>query len=369
MVLTRLEFKNFRNYPKLSLDVKPGLNIFLGENGQGKSSILEAVYVGLRGRSFRPFMRGNFIRWDEVGTYIKLNFQEDDNLSEVQTQVEHIEGSLKKQASYCGKASSFKFLERKKKILVFTPEKLRVIKESSKERRELIDQLLKVLGQGSVVSDFEHGLKSKQRLFFHLKQGRISLGEARKILQALNKKFLDISCRLVEARYALLKKSFWEIQGFEEQILGQKFGVDFLYPSAQQGDKDLCREKLASLLEQGEDRELEAGRSLYGPHIEEINLLFKGKDSRYFCSQGQQRALILCLLLAQIEPLGKPLLLLDDVLSELDEKTQKNLLIFLEKKRLQTLITSVKKPWSTSKKMSFFLVKNETIVDYESSFL
>ena len=109
------------------------------------------------------------------------------------------------------------------------------------------------------------------------------------------------------------------------------------------------------------DQELRSARSLIGPHRQDIKFLFNQQDSRVFCSQGQQRLFILSLIASQISSLNSPLIFLDDVLSELDDKAQQNLLSFLEKTSAQIFLTGCKKVSWITKNMSFFSIKNGTI--------
>ena len=345
MTLLKVKLVNFRNYKNLSLKLSNYINIFYGSNAQGKTSFLEAIYVALRGKSFKPFIKDDYIQFNKDQTAIYLELSEDGLSSDITTTITREQNKLKKDVKYCGKKSSFLFIKKKKNILIFIPEKLDVIKLSSNKRREFIDDLLKLLGLQKEVRDFENILNQKKHILFQLRQQPVNKNLI-KTLESTQVLFLKYSLILREKRREFLKNSFQNLDQISAEIMESLGEISLDYKNAP--DVSL-------------DKEIQALRCLSGPHLDDIRFLSKKRDSRLFCSQGQQRALILCLLLSQIQSLKEPLLLLDDVFSELDQKTQENLLFFIEKTKLQVLITTSKKLPIKAKKSLLFYVKNGKI--------
>ena len=269
------------------------------------------------------------------------------------------EGRLCRELSYCGKKVSRSFLEKQFPLLFWIGEKLEAIKGGSAEKRQLIDEMLIFDGQRQVVERFQRSLKEKSSLLWNYKKGLCLEEEARKTMEAINGPFLQASFDLTEKRTGLLGRVFEKIP----QVFPIHHNLDYRYEICGQtmayGEK--ARELIAEDLFKKAPLELETGRVLSGPGKHDILFLFNGKNSRFFCSQGQQRVFILSLLMSQVFFVKNPLIFLDDVLSELDEETQAKLLSFLEETGCQVFITNCKKIDINLKKKSFFEVKNGTI--------
>lgn len=359
MFLFQAEGRNFRNYKNFSLSLEKPLSFFTGNNGEGKTSILEAIFLGLRGKSFKPGQGPNFIKEGERQAFIRLSFNETEGQSFVESHFEVKEGQLSRELRYCGKKVSRSFLEKKFPLLFWIGEKLESIKGGSSEKRKLLDEMLLFEGQRDVVEKFQRCLREKNSLLWNFKKGICSKREAYQTLEALNVSFLKASIDLTEKRMALLEKVFPKASGIfpTHQNLDYRYEIEGRILKHQEERERLLQEALSNKVIQ----ELEAGRVLFGPGKHDILFLFNGKDSRVFCSQGQQRIFVLSLLMAQALFFKKPLVFLDDVLSELDERTVKKLLFFLEETGCQVFITNCKKIDINLKKMSFFDVKNGTI--------
>ena len=359
--LLKAEGWNFRNYKNFSLFPEE-FNVFYGPNGQGKTSLLEALFVGLRGKSFRPYTSLDFIQSKQNQTSVHLKIKEEKGESRVISAFQ--KDKKAGEFSYCGKKVGRVFLEKQFPILIFTVEKIDVIKKDAGERRNLVDEMLFFQGKKSVLQRYSASLRQKNALLSAFQRGDYSLNEARNLLSALNETFFQSAWELMKERLALLNALFQDIKTVSDTLFSSlKPCLEFQYnvletpvDTVEKGGS-LLREDLNKKME----RELRAGRSLTGPHRQDIKFLFNGQNSRVFCSQGQQRLFILSLLARQISPLNPPFLFLDDVLSELDDKAQCQLLSFLEETKAQVFLTGCKKvPWTT-KKMSFFSIKNGTI--------
>ena len=352
---------SFRNYKEFSFSPEK-FNIFYGLNGQGKTSLLEALFTGLRGKSFRPYTSFDFIQSEQNQASVHLRIREEKGEAVIISSFQRCE--TKGSFIYCGKKTTRSFLEKQFPILVFTVEKIDVIKRDAGQRRNLIDEMLSFHGKKYALQRYKHSLQQKKALLSAYQKGNYSLNEARELLSVLNETFLQRAVELMKERLSLLNDLFRHVKTVAETLFSPPTPqLSFLYhishssiKTAKEGEH-LLRDNLNEKM----DIELKSGHSLVGPHRQDIKFLFNDQDSRTFCSQGQQRLFILSLIASQINPLNPPLLFLDDVLSELDDKAQHRLLSFLKKTEAQVFLTSCKKVPCTTKKISFFSIKNGTI--------
>ena len=361
-MILQAQAQNFRVYNHLKLDLKPNLNIFLGDNGQGKTAFLEILFVGLRGKSFRPFAGDDFIQNNKEEASVFLSLEKEGQL-DVEVLFKKQNNSFYREVFLNNKKTSFSYLKKEFPVLVFTEEDVNAIKGASDQRRRLVDRFLIFNGQGNKVKTFGKTLKEKASLLRSYKKGLCSLVETKKTLEVLNDLFLEHSTELLKERFSYLVTACERLKNLSLTLLPADSEIDFKYFISSEEAK--CPEEasleMKSQLKERFSLELEAGIPLVGPQRHKILFLFNGKNSRTFCSQGQQRALILSLLLSEVLGPKKPLLFLDDVLSELDEKIQKKVLFSLEKTGCQSFLTSCKKIPFELKKSCFFWVKNGTM--------
>ena len=370
MVLKTVKVQHFRNYKNLCLELDSLLNIFTGDNGAGKSSFLEAIYCGLRGKSFQPFISSQFIQKGHQKSQVVLNLKEPEGLSEISSSFFVTkEQRLQKNIFYCGKKTSPSFLEKKFPCLVFTEASMKCLRQGSEQRRLLIDDFLSQSGQNQVRSRFLRSFKQKQFFLKDLKNQAEFTKETEKNLLALNKVFLESSLALVKERLNILKTLFNSLELLKPLFFKNPVpNLAFSY-SLKEGPELKQNDELFSILKEDLEKktkwEIRAGALFSGPQRHDIRFLFNGEDSRVFCSKGEQRLLMLSLLVAFLKGFPQAFLFLDDVLMELDETTQVKLLQFLEKNHCQTFLTNCKVIPFRTKNMSFFSVKKGIIKKYE----
>ena len=365
MFLKKAELFHFRNYTCLSLDFSSLINIFVGDNGQGKSSFLEAVYCALRGKSFHSFVSGQFIQKDKESSKVCLTLKEEEGCSKIESSFFNSNFRLKRELSYCGKRVKADFLFKKFPCFVFTETSLKCIRQGPGERRHFIEELFSFSSQNRAKVDFEKALRQKKQLLKSYKKGQIQEKDFFRVLKVLNEKFLDSSHLLVQARLSVLKRLYSALPETALHFFKNPAPfLDFCYLT--ENNVSLKnRSDILSVLKEELDKktkqEIRAGLPLSGPQRHEINFLFNGEDSRTFCSKGQQRSYVLSLLLSHVQLFPKVFLFLDDVLLELDETIQKKFLKFLEKKHCQIFLTSCKMTSFKTENMSFFNVKEGQI--------
>ena len=365
MFLKRAEFLNFRNYDHLCLDFHSLINVFIGDNGQGKSSFLEAVYCALRGKSFHSFVSSQFIQKKKETSKLSLTLREKEGFSLVEASFFALNSRLKKDLFYCGKKTKPAFLLRKFPCFVFTESSLKCIRQGPSERRNFVEEFFVLPWQNQSSSDFDRILKQKKQLLKDYKKGVIQDSDFSIALNALNRKFLEVSQSLVQARLETLKRLYISVQKTAHHFFKEPAPVLSFSYLVKENKPLKADSNIFSALEEDLNRkkkqEIQAGIPLSGPHRHEIQFLFNGEDSRIFCSKGQQRSYILSLFLSHVESFPEAFLLLDDVLLELDENIQEKFLKFLVKKNCQTFLTSCKIISFKMENMSFFNVKNGQI--------
>ena len=346
--LEKLELSNFRNINKLQLDFGKGVNIFLGKNGQGKTNIIESIYLLTKGHSFRPGKNDTFIKKGDNNSkvigFIKGRGREDEVSLSLLGNKKIFEINKKR-------ISSIKLAKSYSNVL-FSPESLSAIKNGPEERRSLVDDFLvsHLAVNASTILDYRKCVRSRNRVLKNFKQGFSSKEECQRLLESLNPSLLSLGLRLTWSRINSLKDiSQFLVKSFKQitKSANVDISVDYLISSksALSMEKEEIYDAMQKRLSELENSELATGVTLVGPHKHDMQFLYQGEDSRYFCSQGEQRALILSFKMAQVmyyyRAYGEyPILLLDDVLSELDEFRRKNLIEFLSEIKSQIFITA-----------------------------
>lgn len=358
MRLDSLRLFEFRNFDGLEIKLRPRLNFFVGENGQGKTNLVEAVHLLSRGISFRPadsqnflFHRGPIIapkaRID--GVFVK---------QELEFNVEMTLEAGRKSATINGKKVNSSDLQRNFPTVLFSPESLSAIKEGPDQRRQLIDEIVLSCDpkQAQLVREYSRALRSRNRLLRNIAEGLGPRADQLGSLDSLNKIYFLLSTHMTGARLKSLRDilpAFIEAMKFISDNTVGDISVDYVISdeSALNWGESQIFDALMKRHSELAISEHAYGGSLVGPHKHDIKFLLAGNDSRFYSSQGQQRALILALKIAQIvyhQSIHQtyPILLLDDVLSELDSKKRVNLMRFLEGVSAQILITSTDLAWS-----------------------
>jgi DNA replication and repair protein RecF len=347
-MIKSLQISHFRNYESAVVEFSPRINVFLGQNGQGKTNLLEALKINLTGESFRPGDLDKFIQFGHSKSFLRSRLKIEDLTFDLLTEIE----PKKKTHQMNSKKTSSLELQRRFKSVVFSPESLTAIKDGADQRRRLLDEFLMTHNSQNidVIASYRKVLKSRNKVLKELSEGLGSRSELLKVLEALNVTFLMLGAKLSSARIQAIRDIKQEFSRAMNEISGTKnvdISVEYVI-SSENGSKLTEKEiffLLQKRLEELHDAELSSGTSLVGPHKHDIIILYNEKDSRFYCSQGQQRALILSFKMAQIvyhQSLHGvyPVLMLDDVLSELDAPKRDSLIRFLSEINAQIFITT-----------------------------
>ena len=344
LFLTELSLTNYRNYKKTGLSFENKVNVILGENAQGKTNLMESIYVLAIAKSHRTSRDKELIKWDEE--YAKIEGRVQKRMSAL---------SLELVISNKGKKAKVNSLEQKKlssyigslNVVMFAPEDLNLVKGSPQVRRRFIDieigQVMPVYMHD--LNQYHHILQQRNHL---LKQYNRDPGKNKVMLEILTTQLVEIAVKITNRRIHFLHL----LQNWAEPIhKGISRGLETLKiqynPSVDVSEgMDLSKmvevyyEKFSKIKE----KEIDRGITLAGPHRDDMQFFVNDKDVQVYGSQGQQRTTALSIKLAEIELIKSevgeyPILLLDDVLSELDDYRQSHLLNTIEDK-VQTFVTT-----------------------------
>lgn len=348
MNLTTLGLKNFRNINESFLKFSPNLNIFIGENGQGKTNFLEAIHFLIQGESFRYGDYSTIIQFGYPATLLRASIQKNDYDYQVDFKIAN-----NKKEIFINNKKTTKPENYLPPIILFSPESLSVIKESADERRKLLDDLIITsLKNGSqFITEFKKALKTRNRLLKDISEEKIDRNTGVQTLESLNQIYFSLSAHLTYQRIKALQDIKPLVQEALQkiEIRNSQVAFDFSYVISDQKIVDNSEENHFNLMKKRQQElflaELSAGVSLVGPQKHDVIFLYNGNDSRFFSSQGQQRSIILAFKIAQIVYHYRvngfyPILLLDDVLSELDQYKQSSLVSTLNEIETQTFLTS-----------------------------
>lgn len=370
MRINHLHLKAFRNYHEISLDFSDGVQIFIGENAQGKTNLMESIHTLAMTKSHRTNNDRELINFGENQTTIK---------GIVQKKISTI--SMELQISKKGKKARINHLEQRKlstyignlNLVLFAPEHLNLIKGGPIQRRKFIDMELGQINPIYLNELVEYQKILKQRNMY-LKQIYLKKSSDLVYLDVLTEQLAIIASSLIKFRVQFLEELEKLTIPIHYHLSNQKEHFSLLYKTSLDLDESLNKkeifEKLMDQFSKIQKREIEQMTTLIGPHREDIIFYINQKDVSIYGSQGQQRLIVLSLKLAEIElmmeTIGEyPILLLDDVLSELDNDRQTLLIQAIENK-VQTFLTTtnldgVKKQFIHPP--NIFTIKNGEICD------
>ena len=308
LIVGSVSLRNFRSYEKLDLGLEPGLVLVVGRNGAGKTNLLESLHVGTQGFSPRTRSDAQMIRFGEEAGRVALRGGRGGVAVELEVTLQAREG---KRARLNGApVRAAEQLRSEVSTLVFTPDRLVVVKGGPAARRAYFDRALGRLVPARAGLPVEYGAAVAQR---NAALRRIAGGySSREALEPWTDKVAELGTHLVQSRgevIDLLSPAFAERA---EELGLPKSSLRY------EGDPPTV-----AALDEREARDLERGATSLGPHLDDVSILSGARDLRSFGSQGEQRLAVLSLLLAEAEVIADrrgvpPLLLLDDVLSELD---------------------------------------------------
>ena len=342
MLLESLEVKNFRNLQGKILCGKQ-LNIIFGENGQGKTNWLEAIYLLSTTKSFKTTKLHESIKFNEDLAWVRGNVQQSAEIHRIiqvtlqgNTKTLSINGKKEVVTRYLGQLHA----------VIFNADEVEIVRGQPESRRKFLDAGIVGIYPPFVqtLADYNRVIKQKNSLLQSAQENEFSVEKTAELLAPWNDQLVSLATRIHRARTRYVER----LQEVLEKRLFEKEEVSIRYVSSLEGKGDLSdfSALLTERLHLRVQAELAAGYALIGTHRDDLDILFDGHDLRKFGSSGQQRSALLLLQLANLSVYHSqhqeyPLFLLDDIDAELDYKRIGQLLEFLQDKT-QTFVTTSK---------------------------
>ena len=344
MKLTNLQLQNFRNYESVQLEFTDGVHVFIGENAQGKTNLMESIYALAMTKSHRTTNDKELIGWNKEFATINGTFQKTAKNT-----------NLYFHFSKNAKIAKVNYLEKKRlssylgnlNVILFAPENLTLVKGSPQNRRKFVDMELGQMSSLYLYDLVEYNRVLKQRNTY-LKQLAIKKKQPDEYLDVLSEMLSELASKIVFHRLDFMKQlEALAIPIHDQLSLGrEKFSVSYqaTIPLEDGLTPSQMKEIYMNQFKKNQTREADQATTLIGPHRDDLIFYLNEVPVQTYGSQGQQRSTVLSLKLAEIELMklstGEyPLLLLDDVLSELDDDRQTHLIKAIENK-VQTFITT-----------------------------
>lgn len=342
MKLQQIEVRDFRNLERLDYHPGSGLNILLGDNAQGKTNILETIYVLSTGSSFRTGQDKNLLRYEKDAFILRGRYTYDDRNFESILSYSVRQG---KNFRINSKKTTFGNSDRLR-VVLFTPDDLYLIKGSPGKRRQFLDFILEQT-KSEYAYTMANYVKILKKRNFLLKKEQ-SNTRSFSIIEDI---YIENAARVILARINLISivdefaSLIYKKINNNQGSLKIRYALSFPLDSGKI-NLDNLKEALKKQIQEKKEQEKVRKSSMVGPHLDDMHVYQDGRIARYFASQGQQRNLAVSLKLAQIYTFKKlsgfyPVFLLDEVLSELDAQKRQLLLDYLQEADFQSFLTSV----------------------------
>ncbi len=339
MKALNLELTNFRNYEQQELDFGDGVNIIFGDNAQGKTNILEAVYFFAMGKSNRARRDVELIRHGEDKARICLEFSDKSRENVFEAEIfRDKRKSIKVNEIPIRRNSE---LVRRFNVVYFGPEYLGLVKEGPRMRRQNLDVLISQIRPGylSSLSELRKIVDSKNALL-RMERPNVTM------LDIMDDKLAGISESIIMYRSLYINRIEKLAKDIQSDISGGREKLEMRYNScigdACGLDADAIGRAIRQKIAESREREMRLSETIIGPHREDIGFFINDTEAKLYASQGQQKTIVMAEKLAEVELLKaetgeNPVLLLDDIMSELDKTRREYILGNI--KDVQILIT------------------------------
>lgn len=338
MKITSLKLNNYRNYTDQTFNLSDGLNVFVGKNAQGKTNALEAVYFCAIGKSLRVNKDKNLINFEKDRAKIELDVKKE--FSKIKLEV-----YLSKQEKKTIKVNKIP-IKRISELLgefnavFFSPDELKLVKEAPEDRRRFMDIDISQTNKTYfyLLQKYEKILASRNKLIKTSKEKKT----AQETIDIWDRMLAETASKIIAFRVDFLNRLSPFAFKTHEYLTSSKEQLEIEYSGINEKDEETTKNLLYKKLKENFEKDFSLGYTSVGPHRDDIKIKLNGLDVRSYGSQGQQRTVALSLKLAELEIMRQttnetPVLLLDDVLSELDKDRKHKLLTLAQK--FQTILT------------------------------
>ena len=335
MWINNIKLNNFRNYNKKEINLHENINVFFGENAQGKTNIIEAIFLCSIGKSFRTKKEKELIKFNEERTLVEINYEKSDRTGNIK-----IEIGEKKQVYLNGiKIKKLSELLGNINVVIFTPDDINILKGGPENRRKFLDIMISQLRPNymHILSLYNKTLDQRNNYLKQIKTEK----KDENLLDIWDEKLIDYGVKIYEYRKEFLEKIINKIKNIHKGITDGKEEIEIEYIS-----DAMTRQNFINELKSRRKLDIIKGHTTKGIHRDDFIIYINKKEVGHFGSQGQNRTAILSLKLSELQviydDIGEyPILLLDDFMSELDSKRRESFLNNI--KDIQVIITCTEK--------------------------
>lgn len=354
MYIEKIKLNNFRNYDQLELDLNKNINIIYGNNAQGKTNILEAIFLCSFGKSFRTNKEKEMIKFNEDKSLVDIFYQKKDRDGKIK-----IEIANKKQVSLNGvKLKKLSELLGNINIVIFTPEDINILKEGPAKRRRFLDMMIGQL-RPNYLYNLNMYLKTIEQRNNYLRQIR-EKNKSEEMLEIWDEKLAEYAEKIFIYRSEFINKILNKINEIHKNITKEKEEIRIEYISDCEK-----KENYLKILKERRKIDIIKGYTTKGIHRDDFVIYINDKEVNIYGSQGQNRTAVLSLKLAELQVVHDeieeyPILLLDDFMSELDEERRKNFLNNI--RNTQVILTGTDKIKLNNYNYDIFNVKEGKVI-------
>ena len=335
MWIKNIKIKNFRNYNQEEINLEKNINIFYGKNAQGKTNIIEAIFLCSLGKSFRAKKDNEMIKLNEENAIVEIEYEKSDRDGKIK-----IEIGNKKNIYLNGiKIKKLSELLGNLNIVIFTPDDINILKGGPQNRRRFLDIMISQLRPNymHILNLYLKTIEQRNKYLRQIKEEN----KDEKLLEIWDEKLADYAIKICEYREEFINKIINKIKIIHKNITNSKEEIKLEYITECKN-----REKYLQLLKERRKLDIIKGFTTKGIHRDDFVIYINKKEIKIFGSQGQNRTAMLSLKLAELQviydEIGEyPILLLDDFMSELDKTRRKNFLENIE--GTQVIITGTEK--------------------------
>jgi len=338
MKITTIQLNNFRNHKETFVDFNDGINTLVGQNGQGKTNIVEAIVVSSTTKSPRTSKENELILNGQNSTRVSINVARNFGNVKIEYVIDKEQGKIfyingnevKKMSEVFGNLVT----------VYFSPDEIKIVSESPNERREFMDTDISQLSGTyyNLLNRYNKVLFQRNKLLKTERNRELLLSQ----LDVWNEQLASLAAPIIKTRKSFIQKLTDPARQALKDLSKQAEDLQIEYVGAKGTSIEELKSEILQALVYNTERDIELGYTSIGPHRDDLKFILNGLDARSFASQGQQRSIVLALKIAEAEIFAQelnenPILVLDDVFSELDTRRQKKLFDVVSK--YQTIIT------------------------------
>lgn len=335
MYIKNINLNKFRNYDEQKIELQEGINIFVGDNAQGKTNILEAIFLCAIGKSFRAKKEKELIKIGEDNSLIEIEYEKSDRNGKIKIQINDKKNIFVNDI----KQNKLSDILGNINIVMFSPDDIEILKSGPAKRRRFLNILISQL-RPKYVYCLNMYLKTLEQRNSYLRQIKLE-NKSKEILEIWDEKLAEYANQIFYYRNEFIEKIKNKINKIHNEITDNKEEIKIKYITDCEN-----KEKYLKELKKTVNQDIQKGYTTKGIHRDDFYIFINGKQVNIYGSQGQNRTVILSLKLSELEiiydEIGEyPILLLDDFMSELDNKRRENLLKSIS--NTQIIITCTEK--------------------------